>query len=68
MRTKDTVGIKAVSIEEFTGNGGVIHAKISLHSMIGSARRHCMRHRCLGNISNKNKTKWGIVADILVDS
>ena len=42
MGTKDAVGIKAVSIEEFTGNGGVIHAKISLHSMMGSARRHCM--------------------------
>ena len=42
MGTKDAVGIKAVSIEEFTGNGRVIHAKISLHSMMGSARRHCM--------------------------
>ena len=38
MGTKDAVGIKAVSIEEFTGNGGVIHAKISLRSMIVSAR------------------------------
>ena len=38
VRAQEAVGIEAVSIEEFTGNGGVIHAKISLRSMIVSAR------------------------------
>ena len=65
---EDAVGVETFALEKLTGNGGVIHAKISLYSMIVSALGAAVDRNHLGNLSNEIEIKTGTVAGILGDS